>query len=126
MFRKNPGFAATAVLCLTPGVGVNATISSALNYAMLSPLAVPGWSRVVEMTRGWDALFSYPDYQDFCDRNRNFAGLDGIRPIGNQIGNRPLGAFAAPQSRPINNRPQDAILPHFGLCRLNIDSQNAQ
>jgi hypothetical protein len=45
-------------------------------------------------------------------------GQDGIlRPIGN----RPLGAFAAPQSRPINNRPQDAILPHFGSCRFPID-----
>jgi hypothetical protein len=49
---------------------------------------------------------------------------DGIlRPIGNLIGNRPLGASAAPQSRPINNqidnlidnRPQNAILPYFGL-----------
>jgi predicted permease len=75
MFRKNPGFAATAVLCLALGIGVNAAIFSALNYALLSPLAVPGSSRVVEMTRGTDALFSYPDYKDFRDRNRSFAGL---------------------------------------------------
>ena len=75
MFRKNPGFATTAVLCLALGIGVNAAIFSALNYALLTPLAVPGSSRVVEITRGPEALFSYPDYKDFRERNRSFAGL---------------------------------------------------
>jgi hypothetical protein len=26
-------------------------------------------------------------------------------------------------SKPINNRPQDSILPHFGSCRFPIDSE---
>jgi hypothetical protein len=45
--RKNPGFAAVAVLSLALGVGANTTIFTLLNAALLAPLPVERPSELV-------------------------------------------------------------------------------
>jgi predicted permease len=75
MLMKNPGFAATAVITLALGIGVNASIFSLLDFLMLRPLTVPEPSRVTVATRGGSPFFSYPDYCGYRDRNESFAGL---------------------------------------------------
>jgi hypothetical protein len=54
---------------------------------------------------------------------RNSADLVGQDEILRPIGNRPCRKLHFTPRRPINNRPQDSILPHNGSCSFRIDSE---
>jgi predicted permease len=81
MLTKNPGFTSVAILTLALGIGVNSAIFSAVSAFIIRPLrgtAAPERLTVAfEITRDGDRgqNFSYPDYQDYRDRNQTFAGL---------------------------------------------------
>ena len=74
---KHPGFALTAVLTLTLGIGANVVVFSVLNALIVRPLNVSDPQRlynVEHQQHGWYSQ-SYPDYIDYRDRNRTFDGL---------------------------------------------------
>ena len=77
MLRKNPGFAAVAVLTLAMALGANAVVFSALNGLILRALNVPRPECLYTIERGIDkdSSESYPNYLDLRDRNRSFDGL---------------------------------------------------
>src|SRR5215471_3426429 len=125
MLLENPGFAATAVLCLALGIGVNAAIFSALNYALLAPLPVPASSRVVEMTRGTEALFSYPDYQDFRERSRSFTGLAATNVTESSLDAEGSSALVAAETVSANYGDVMGVRPALGRWFLPGEERSA-
>ena len=79
MLRQNPGFAFTAIISIALAVGANSAIFSLTDALLLRPLPVPKASEVVTVSaigpRGKFIDVSYPDYIDFRDHSRSFAGL---------------------------------------------------
>ena len=77
--RHNPGFALTAIVSISLGIGANATIFSLADGLLLRPLPVPRDSEVMTLRSrtpsGTFGDLSYRDYMDFRDKNRSFAGL---------------------------------------------------
>ncbi|MGI8655957.1 MAG: ABC transporter permease [Pyrinomonadaceae bacterium] len=78
MLFKNKGFSFVAVLSIALGIGVNTTIFSFVNAALLRPLPVP---RPQQIVRLWDGQSSsYPDYAAYRDDTKVFAGLAAYAP----------------------------------------------
>jgi len=77
MLKKNPGFAAVAVLTLALGIGANAVVFSVMNAFILHPVNLPDAQSLFMIERGADknSNQSYPDYLDLRDRNRSFDAL---------------------------------------------------
>src|SRR5437773_2784659 len=82
--RRNPGFAAVAVLSLALGVGANTTIFTLLNAMLLAPLPVERPSELVaaytvdQVTIGGfgnQGPISYPNFKDFRERNEFLADM---------------------------------------------------
>jgi putative ABC transport system permease protein len=77
---KNRGFALAAALSLALGIGANTTIFTLLNAIFLRPLPVRDPASLAALFTT-DAripgqlLFSYPNYQDYRDRNTAFSSL---------------------------------------------------
>jgi predicted permease len=91
--RKNPAFAAIAVLTLALGIGANTAIFSLLNAVLLRSLPVrnPGqlmlfgkgnWRGSVGdlPNRSWQ-LFSYPFFREFRQKNEVFSDVAAIDSI---------------------------------------------
>ena len=84
MLRRNPGYAATAMLCLALGIGVNASVYTLVDEMFFEKLPVPDAGRVVVLDRvGDDMTCSYRDYQELDRRTggagqKIFVGLVGI------------------------------------------------
>ena len=73
---KDPGFTAVAVLTLALGIGANSTVFSWINATLLNP--IPGAAeprRLIAVTRGRSASFSYPDFVDMRSRTKSFSGV---------------------------------------------------
>ncbi|HTH46643.1 MAG TPA: ABC transporter permease, partial [Candidatus Limnocylindria bacterium] len=74
--RKNPGFAAVAVLTLALGIGANTAIFSVVNAVLLRPLAYPDSDRLVWLgERGPDwsgGSIAYPNFKDWKDQQSVF------------------------------------------------------
>jgi predicted permease len=92
-FRRNPGFAAIAVLTIALGVGINAGVFSLLNAAALRPLPVPGAARLVSIyqifhggkhernVHGNESMFSAAEYRTYRDSNHVFSGVVAYAPF---------------------------------------------
>ncbi len=84
--RKNPGFAATAVLILTLGIGAGVTIFSFVDAALIQPLPYKEPSRLVILhesnTLGPHFHLSYLDFLDYLHRNSVFQSLDVYGTFG--------------------------------------------
>ncbi len=79
--RRNPGFAAVAILTLALGIGATTAIFSVVNAALLRPLRFGNPSSLV-MVWGNDpkegilrSPISAPDYFDWQEQNRCFSGM---------------------------------------------------
>ncbi|MFY9569777.1 MAG: ABC transporter permease [Blastocatellia bacterium] len=84
MLGKSPGFTAVGVLMLSLGIGANTAIFSLINAILLRPLPVTEPSQLLSLslvkTQGSGlGLFSYPDFEDFRDKNEVLTGLAAHR-----------------------------------------------
>jgi predicted permease len=79
VLRREPGFAAIAVLSLALGIGANALVFSVVNALVLRPLPVDHPSELVFVGRDSNPDQSFPNYRDLRDRNQTFAGLAAYR-----------------------------------------------
>jgi predicted permease len=78
--RKNPGFAATAILILALGIGASVAIFAFVDAALIKPLPYPNPSRLVEVTESLPLFprgdLSYADYVDWKRMNTVFSSMD--------------------------------------------------
>ena len=70
MIRKNPGFAAVALLTLALGSGATTVMFTLVNGVLLKPLSYPEPDRLVQLHRKVDQLgepwgYSPPDFLDY-------------------------------------------------------------
>jgi hypothetical protein len=82
MIRKNPGFAATALLSLAIGIGANTAIFSLINALLLRMLPVRDPQQLVQVLciqdgRRIDSL-SYPAIRALQERADRFSGISGF------------------------------------------------
>jgi putative ABC transport system permease protein len=81
VLRKNPGFAATAILTLALGIGANSAIFSLVNATLLRPLPFRDPDRLVMIfaTDGRRGIrfdeATYPDFVDWRNQNRTFESM---------------------------------------------------
>jgi putative ABC transport system permease protein len=78
--RKNPGFTAVAVITLACGIGANTAIFTLVNALLLRPLAVESPSQLftvytTDPKNPGDLGVSYPNYEEYRDKNEVFSGL---------------------------------------------------
>ena len=98
--RRNPGFAAAAILTLSLGIGANTAMFSIANQALLRrpPVREPERLAAVYTTcrRGFPKCSSsYPDYLDYRDRSTTFADLAAYSPVPLNVGDEATGARLA-------------------------------
>lgn len=78
--RKSPGFAVTAILILTLGIGASTAIFGFVDAALIKPLPYKDPVRLVEVTGSVAVLpranLSYPDYLDWKRLNHVFTSMD--------------------------------------------------
>ena len=100
--RKNPGFAATAILVLTLGIGAAVSIFAFVDAALIRPLPYNQPSRLVvifgSIPLGPKFHLSFPDYYDFKRLNRVFTSFDVYDTNGFMLAT-PTGTQLAPGGR---------------------------
>jgi predicted permease len=98
--RKSPGFAITAILILTIGIGASTAIFGFVDAALIRPLPYAEPARLVDVNES-AAMFprcnlSYQDYLDWKKLNQVFSSLDAYNQYGyllrNSSGSEPVSA----------------------------------
>ena len=80
MLRKNPGFAAVAVLTLALGIGANSAIFTVVNAVLLQPLPYPEPDRLVFLSEGNGySSIGYPNYVDWVAQNHVFEHMGALQ-----------------------------------------------
>jgi predicted permease len=77
--RESPGFAATAILTLTLGIGSSTAMFAVLDAVLLEPLPFPQPDRLVAVESQPDRSVSIPTMQDYQSRSTTFSGLAAYR-----------------------------------------------
>jgi predicted permease len=77
--RKNPAFAATAIVTLAIGIGSSAAIFAILDAVLLEPLPFPQPDRLVAVSSQPDGVISIPTMKDYASRSTAFASLAAYR-----------------------------------------------
>jgi len=90
MLTKSPGFTAVAVLTLALGIGATTTIFSVVDAVLLRPLPYKDSAQLVVMRekthRVGDVSVSYPDFLDWRQQSRVFAGMAAAHNVGFNLG----------------------------------------
>lgn len=85
-WRKNPGFAVTAVFILALGVASSVSIFAFVDAALIKPLPYKDPTQLVQLFEsiplGARFHLSYPDYLDWKRMNKSFTSLDVFAPFG--------------------------------------------
>ncbi|HLG57134.1 MAG TPA: ABC transporter permease [Vicinamibacterales bacterium] len=100
--RRAPGFAALAVLCLGLGIGVNTSIFGVLNSVLFRSMPVADPERLIVVSRGDAASFSYPNYRDFLAGSRTLSGLTASLPMESDLDVDGESEFVAAEVVPAN------------------------
>jgi macrolide transport system ATP-binding/permease protein len=78
--RKNPGFAATAIVILALGIGASVAIFAFVDAALIKPLPYPAPTRLVAVNESTKLFprnnLSYPDFEDWKRTNTVFSSMD--------------------------------------------------
>src|SRR5215470_1658947 len=100
--RQSPGFAFTAILILTLGVGASTAIFGFVDAALIKPLPYQNPSQLVEVTESAAAFpranLSYPDYLDWKKLNQVFSSMDVYQETGYLL-RTPTGTEPVPALR---------------------------
>ena len=78
IIRRNPGYAAAAMLCLALGIGVNATVFSLLDGMYFRMLPVPHPDRVVAIDRDGGMPLFWRDYLAVRGDLHTFSGVAAV------------------------------------------------
>jgi predicted permease len=118
-FRRNPGFAAAALVTLALGIGANAAIFSIADQALLRqpPVVEPDRLAAVYTTcrRGFERCSSsYPDYEDYRDFSRSFASMAGYSSVPLNVGDETGARLATGQVVTGNYFTLLGLRPHLG------------
>ena len=90
MLRKQPAFAATAILTLALGIGANSAIFALVDATLLRPLPLPAPDRLVMVSERTDTSRTTPvsplNLKDWNDHNRSFEVIAGVSPnVGGMV-----------------------------------------
>jgi predicted permease len=115
-FVKNPGFALTAILVLSLGIGACAAIFAFVDAALVKPLPYRDPARLAWVTEKVALIpranLSYLDYLDWKSRNHVFSSLDVV-----SSSSLLLASPTGPVSVPIV-RASDGIFRTFGVTPI--------
>ena len=86
--RRNPGFAAVAILTLALGIGMNAAVFSVISGVLIKPLPYPDSGRIVWLAN-YNQRFQFeassaPDFSDWR-RARSFEDMAGYLTVDSTI-----------------------------------------
>ena len=82
--KRNPGFAALAILIMALGIGANTAVFSVVDAVLLKPLAYRDPDRIVTLTNSpttreaptaLSRQVSIPDFQDWLEQNSSFEAM---------------------------------------------------
>src|SRR5947207_7178078 len=83
LLRRNPGFAATAVITLALGIGANTTIFSVCNAMLFRPLPYAEPDRIVMLSErqrdGKPSNVAPANFVDWQNGSRSFSGMAAVR-----------------------------------------------
>src|SRR5208337_3886641 len=81
--RRNPGFAAVAVLTLALGIGANTAVFSVVDQVLLHPLPYPDSDRIVKVSQTLEGIStgdaSPANYLDWVSQNQALAQMAASR-----------------------------------------------
>lgn len=86
LLRKNPGFAAVAILTLAIGIGANTAIFSVMDAVLLRPLPYPDAKQLIRVWQSEPRMFeghlgaAPPEFAAYRDRSRVFSSIAGYQP----------------------------------------------
>ena len=138
--RRNPGFTATAALCLALGVGANAATFSLFDELVMRPLPVREPGRLVNFsapgprngndncTEAGDCsqVVSYPMYRDLQQRQQVFTGIAAHRNFAANIASPGGAEFAQAILVSGSYFPVLGLQPALGRLISPSDDENDQ
>ena len=125
MLRKNPGFAAAAILSLALGIGANTAIFSLLNAVLFRPLPVADPQQLVQFTNTlplWETgsgiardLYAYPQLERFQSHSKTLSGIFGWTGLGRvNVGSHGTSGIAEGNAASDNFFSVLGVRPQYG------------
>ena len=95
-FRRNPGFALTAIFCLALGIGANTTIFSITTSFLFSQPSCRDSAALIAIGEGGNSMSSLADYRFLRDAHifDGMAGINVLREVNWRDGDRTSRFYA--------------------------------